>query len=90
MNNNYAVVDGYSIVYLQVELFMPHRVQLLGHGSRTLLDLSHLNRDVGIAGAALVFRYQALRAYHCGEGWREEYAVHPVNISIGRTYLIAD
>lgn len=65
MNNNYAVVDEY-IVYLQVELFMPHRVQLLGHGSRTLLDLSHLNRDVGIAGAALVFRYQALRAYHCG------------------------
>lgn len=74
----------YSVVrppYLQVELLVPHRIQLLGHGSRALLDLSHLNRDVGIAGAAFVFRYQALGAYYCG---RRGAHGTPVNISIER------
>lgn len=44
---------------------MPHRIQLLRHGARPFLDLAHLNRDIGIAGAAFVFRYQALSADNC-------------------------
>lgn len=56
-------------IYSQVELLVPHRVQFLGHGARSLLDLADLHGDVRVAGAALVLGDQALGADHWWVGW---------------------
>ena len=51
-------------VYLQVELFVPFRVEFLWHCLGPLLGLADLDGGVGIRGSSLVLGYQTLGADH--------------------------
>lgn len=51
-----------------MEVLLPDRVEVTVDGLGPLLGLSHLDRDVGITGASLILRLEALGTQHCGEG----------------------
>lgn len=52
----------------QVELLIPDRVEVAEDGLRPALGLSHLDGDVGVAGAGFILGLQALRTHD----WRED------------------
>ena len=52
------------VVALEVELFIPFRVELLRYRLGPLFGLANLDSHVWVGGASLVFGYQSLRAYH--------------------------
>ena len=52
------------VVALEVELFVPFRVEFLGNGFGPLLRLAHLDGNVGVRSAGLVLGDQPLRANH--------------------------
>lgn len=49
----------------QVELLVPHRVEVSEDGLRPALGLAHLDGDVRVAGARFVLGLQTLRAHDC-------------------------
>ena len=51
--------------YLQVELFIPLRIQVLWHRLGPFLRLAHLHRGVRVRSSRLILGDEALCAYHC-------------------------
>lgn len=54
-----------SARHLQVEIFLPHRVQVPIDGFCPFLGLPNLDSDIGVTGSRLVLCLQALGTDHC-------------------------
>lgn len=56
-----------ALPYSQMEVLVPHRIQIAIDSLSSLFGLPDLDGDIGVTGACFVLRLETLGTQNCGE-----------------------